>query len=66
MFQSSVYEGALGIIAPRNIGHRSNVRLDVNPLITWPTPCITIVDPHIEFQYVRTVAVTWHSHVIST
>ena len=51
MFQSFVYEGALGIIARRDIGHRSDIH---------------DVDPHIGFQYVRTVAITWRSHVIST
>ena len=34
MFRSSVYEGALGIIARRDIENQSVLSLDVDPLIT--------------------------------
>ena len=48
--QSSVYEVVLGIIARSNIGHWSDILSDVDPLVTLPTSCIAVVDPHLGFQ----------------
>lgn len=54
------------MIALPDIGYRSDIRLDADPLIIQPTSCLAVVDPHIRFQCVRAVAITWHSRVIST